>query len=95
MEIRTLDCFKMIWDMMRRAFGVADTTIEQDTNPVGTLTQSMSQEECRGSQWSETLDALLKGAEELLHKRHEFPSFSLGMGFTQVSVLFVCLKIYC
>lgn len=81
--------------MMRRAFGVADTTIEQDTNPVGTLTQSMSQEECRGSQWSETLDALLKGAEELLHKRHEFPSFSLGMGFTQVSVLFVCLKIYC
>ncbi|XP_047963170.1 uncharacterized protein LOC125207740 isoform X2 [Salvia hispanica] len=73
----------MIWDMMRRAFGVADTTIEQDTNPVGTLTQSMSQEECRGSQWSETLDALLKGAEELLHKRHEFPSFSLGMGFTQ------------
>ncbi|KAG6389318.1 hypothetical protein SASPL_150786 [Salvia splendens] len=82
-EIRSSDYFKMIWDMMRRAFGIADTTIEQNTNPVGTRTQSMSQEECHGSQWSETLDALLKGAEELLDKRHEFPSFSLGMGFTQ------------
>ncbi|KAG6404369.1 hypothetical protein SASPL_136615 [Salvia splendens] len=82
-EIRSSDYFKMMWDMMRRAFGIADTTIEQNTNLVGTLTQSMSQEECHGSQWSETLDALLKGAEELLDKRHEFPSFSLGMGFTQ------------
>ncbi|XP_042032607.1 uncharacterized protein LOC121779348 isoform X1 [Salvia splendens] len=82
-EIRSSDYFKMMWDMMRRAFGIADTTIEQNTNPVGTLTQSMSQEECHGSQWSETLDALLKGAQELLDKRHEFPSFSLGMGFTQ------------
>lgn len=92
-EIRISESFKMIWDMLRRAFGIADTTIEQETNPVGTLTQSMSQEECHGSQWSETMDALLKGAEELLDKRHEFPSFSLGTGFTQVSIVFVCLKI--
>ncbi|KAL1535197.1 hypothetical protein AAHA92_31281 [Salvia divinorum] len=85
LEIRSSDCFKIICDTMRRAIGIADTSIEPDTNQVATLTQSMSQEEYHGSQWSESLNALLKAAEEreLLENRLEFPSFSLGTGFTQ------------